>query len=282
MNLYDLVNRTPVPLPWEEGDNIPWNDPDFSRRMLKEHLSQEHNAASRTFDIIDQHVDWIHTQILGSKNLKILDLGCGPGLYCHRLSMLGHQCIGIDYSPASITHARKIAEQSGLNCTFIRADLRETDYGNDFDVVMQIYGEINVFKPLHASKILDKAYQSLKPGGILLLEPHTFEAVRAWGTKPPSWTSSSAGLFSSKPHLVLEEYFWNPSEKVTTNRYFVIEASTGDVIRYAQSVQAYTDKEYRTLLEQSGFTVIRFYPSLIGKPDPKQPQLIAILSTKPG
>lgn len=282
MNLFDLVNRTPVPIPWEEGDNIPWSDPDFSRRMLKEHLSQEHNAASRTFDKIDQHVDWIHTQILGSKNSKILDLGCGPGLYCHRLSMLGHQCIGIDYSPASITHARKIAEQSDLNCTFIRADLRETDYGNDFDVVMQIYGEINVFKPVHASKILNKAYKALKPGGILLLEPHTFEAVQAWGRKPPSWTSSSAGLFSSKPHLVLEEYFWNPSEKVTTNRYFVIEASAGDVTRFSQSVQAYTDKEYRTLLEQSGFTAIRFYPSLIGKPDPKQPQLVAILSIKPG
>ena len=282
MNLFDLVNRTPIALPWKEGDNIPWNDPDFSQRMLAEHLSQEHNAASRTFDIIDQHVEWIHNQVLGGKNSKILDLGCGPGLYCHRLSMLGHQCSGIDYSPASITHARKVAEQSNLTCTFLEADLREADYGDDFDVIMQIYGEMNVFKPVDFAIILNKAYNALKSGGILLLELHTFEAVQAWGTKPPSWYASTGGLFSPEPHLVLEEYFWNPSEKVTTNRYFVIEAPTGNVIRYAQSVQAYTNKDYRNLLEKCKFTAVQYYPSLIGKSDPKQPQLIAILSLKPG
>ena len=43
MNLLDIVNRTPAPIPWDEGDNIPWDDPDFSKRMLAEHLSQSHD-----------------------------------------------------------------------------------------------------------------------------------------------------------------------------------------------------------------------------------------------
>ena len=34
MIISDLVNRSMPPGPWEEGDNIPWNDPQFSRRML--------------------------------------------------------------------------------------------------------------------------------------------------------------------------------------------------------------------------------------------------------
>ena len=29
-SLVDIVNRTPKPAPWSEGDNIPWNDPEFS------------------------------------------------------------------------------------------------------------------------------------------------------------------------------------------------------------------------------------------------------------
>ena len=31
---------------WGGQYKIPWNDPDFSRRMLREHLSQEHESAS--------------------------------------------------------------------------------------------------------------------------------------------------------------------------------------------------------------------------------------------
>ena len=56
MNLSDLVNRSLNPQPWVEGDHIPWDEPGFSARMLREHLSQEHNAASRRYEIIDQQV----------------------------------------------------------------------------------------------------------------------------------------------------------------------------------------------------------------------------------
>ena len=57
MNLLDLLQRTSPPAPWAEGDKIPWHDPDFSRRMLREHLSQAHDAASRRSIIIDEHVE---------------------------------------------------------------------------------------------------------------------------------------------------------------------------------------------------------------------------------
>ena len=47
ITLTDLIQRDIAPKPWAEGEKIPWNDPEFSRRMLKEHLSQKHDAASR-------------------------------------------------------------------------------------------------------------------------------------------------------------------------------------------------------------------------------------------
>lgn len=282
MKLIDLVNREPVPIPWREGDNIPWNDPDFSQRMLQEHLSQEHDAASRKLDLIDLHVAWIHNHVLEKKPAVILDLACGPGLYDHRLTKLGHHCHGIDYSPASINYARQIAREEGLDCSFLEADIREADYGNGYDAAMLIYGELNVFRPAHAEKILKKALQALRPGGTLILEPHTFEAVKSWGMKSNSWYSAWTGLNSPQPHLVLEEYFWDPDDRVTTNRYFIIDASSGNVIRYAQSVQAYTSQDYKALLENCGYAGIRFYPSLTGEPDHRQTALLAILAIRPG
>lgn len=281
MKLIDLINRKPNPNPWTEGDNIPWNEPAFRERMLAEHLSQDHDAASRKFGRIDQHVSWIHHHVLSEMPSRILDLGCGPGLYTNRLAKLGHRCVGIDYSPASIAYAQGTAVQEMLECQFQKADLRESALDAGFDVVMLIYGELNVFKPSDARLILGKAYQALKSGGRLILEPHTFEAVHEWGERSPTWYASKQGLFSAKPHIVMEEFFWAPGLHAATNRYFIIDLSTSEVILYAQSLQAYTQQEYESLLQECGYTNISFYPSLTGAPDPKQPDLLAILATKP-
>lgn len=64
MKLTDIPARKSPPEPWSEGDNIPWNEPGFSRRMLREHLSQSHDLASRRSDKIDAHVGWIHREAL--------------------------------------------------------------------------------------------------------------------------------------------------------------------------------------------------------------------------
>ena len=79
MKLIDLFNNERRSTFWEEEYKIPWDDPEFSRRMLNEHLSQDHDMASRRSETIDKHVAWIHQEILNGKSSRILDVGCGPG-----------------------------------------------------------------------------------------------------------------------------------------------------------------------------------------------------------
>lgn len=66
---------------------------------------------------------------------------------------------------------------------------------------------------------------------------------------------------------------------MATNRYFVIDGATGAVIRHAESLQAYTNDAYRSLLAACGFGEVVFHPSLTGEPDPAQKQLIAICAS---
>jgi ubiquinone/menaquinone biosynthesis C-methylase UbiE len=280
MKLIDLIQRKPVPGPWLEGENIPWNDPGFSERMLREHLTQDHDLASRKFDRINQHVNWIHHEILCEKPAKILDLCCGPGLYANNFAGLGHKCIGIDYSPASIAYAKNNASKGKLDCTFIEADIRVAEYGEGYDATMLIYGELNVFRMPDARMILKKTYTALKPGGRLILEPHTYECVRDLGERQSSWYTSDSGLFNPSPHIVMEESFWDQDQAVTTNRYFIIDAKTSEVVQHAQSLQAYSHQEYKVLLEECGYTNISFHPSLSGTHDPKQSHLMVILAEK--
>lgn len=266
MKLSELIGREVPPQPWTEGEKIPWNDPGFSARMLAEHLSQEHDAASRRNEVIDRQVAWIHAELLGGHPGRVLDLGCGPGLYTRRLAGLGHTTVGIDYGPASIAHARRTGQ--GLACTYLEQDLREAEYGQGYDLVMLIFGEFNVFPPAQARSILAKVYAALAEGGRILLEVSTLDAVQRVGDRPASWYTASSGLFSAEPHLCLQESFWNAKERVAIERWYVVDAATGKVTRHAASTQAYIDAEYRAILLASGFSEVVRYPSLTGLPDP--------------
>ena len=281
MQLLKIVRRSAVPFAWTEGDNIPWNEAEFSARMLEEHLSQAHDLASRRSAKIAEHVDWIHCEVLGGKPTRILDLCCGPGLYSNRLAERGHECHGIDYSPASVAYAADESQRQNLRSSFVESDIRHVDYGSGYGLVLLIYGELNVFRPSDANAILGKAHAALDDGGLLLLEPHTFDAVRAIGEEGRHWDSSEAGLFSDRPYLCLQENHWDAERRTATRRYFIIHAETGDVSRCAVNYQAYSDERYREWLVERGFTDVRTFPSLTGKPDDTQTALLAILAKKP-
>jgi SAM-dependent methyltransferase len=277
LRLSALVDLPP-PAPWADGDNIPWHEPGFSARMLREHLSQHHDAASRRGSVIDQQVDWIHRHVLGERPARVLDLGCGPGLYTSRLARLGHTCVGIDYSPASIEYAREEAKASGLSCEYRCEDIREAEFGAGCGLVILIFGELNVFRPVHAREILGKARAALAPGGTLLLEPHTFAAVEAMAARPRHWYAAAEGLFSDRPHLCLQEQYWDAAARAMTRRYAIVDADTSAVGLYAQTLQAYTEADYRSLLAECGFAQPEFELSLSGKADAADPGLCVIVA----
>jgi ubiquinone/menaquinone biosynthesis C-methylase UbiE len=261
MNLNEVVHRNMALQPWEEGEKIPWNDPAFSRRMLREHLSQRHDAASRRTSKIKKHVDWIHRFILEGRPSRILDLGCGPGLYASRLAAHGHECHGIDFSPASIEYAEQHAPRG---CAYTLADVRTADFGKAYDLVMFIYGELNVFTKVDACVILQKAYAALNSGGRLLIEISTYDAIEQIGNQPATWYSSPKGLFADTPHLCLMESFWDEKQSVATERYFIVNAETSEVDRFAASSQAYDDRTIRSMLKKARFKDVQIHPSLTG------------------
>jgi SAM-dependent methyltransferase len=263
-SLLDIVNRIQTPPPWTEGDNIPWNDPEFSERMLAEHFSQEHDLASRKSATIDEHVDWIFSTVLDGCPGKLLDLGCGPGLYVHRLSARGCECAGIDFSPASIRYAKETATAEKLPCRFVLADLRDEAFGVGFDVVMMIYGQFNVFPRDRGMEILRKAHAALAPEGRLLLEVQSATLIQKGGENGPSWYSAPSGLFSDRPHLVLQENFWDAKASTSTTRFSVIDAQTAAVGTYALSNEAYTEEELNDALHAAGFGEVQRFPSLTG------------------
>lgn len=284
MHLLDLVSRRP-PQPWIDGEKIPWNEPGFSARMLQEHLSQEHDAASRRQPVIDRHVAWIHEHVLGGTPSRILDLGCGPGLYLSRLARLGHCGTGIDFAPAAIAYARAEAQASGLPITYRQEDLRHAPFAAEreplYDLAMLLYGEFNTFGDGDAGAILRNAFAALRPGGRLLLEPSTFAATQALGTAACSWYAASRGLWSDRPHLCLQDNDWDAVLGASVERYTLIDAETGAITQHAMTTRAYHQEEVIAMLQGCGYSGVHLYPSLLGADDPERAWLYVVLACKP-
>ena len=252
-----LVDRAPLGLLAQS--KIPWDDPAFSERMLREHLDQAHDRASRRIATIDAQVGWIFDELLHGRPGSILDLGCGPGLYTERLAERGCDCLGVDISPASIGHAERVAAERALACSYVLGDVRSAELGHDHDLAMMLFGELNTFSRADAADLLARVRPSLGPGGTLVLEVHTRASVVAEGSAPAGWYTSNGGVFSDHPHLVLHEHVWDPASAVARMRYLVLD-DTGRLDEYAESLSAYTDDEYRDLLSGAGYTEIELLP----------------------
>ncbi len=92
-----------------------WDDPHISARMLALHLDPDAEPASRPHAFVDRSVSWVVDVLDLAPGDRVLDLGCGPGLYACRLARRGIRVHGVDVSRRSVAHARSVAEAEGLD-----------------------------------------------------------------------------------------------------------------------------------------------------------------------
>eukprot|EP00164_Ancoracysta_twista_P001991 GFYU01002624.1.p1 GENE.GFYU01002624.1~~GFYU01002624.1.p1 ORF type:complete len:215 (-),score=51.22 GFYU01002624.1:141-785(-) len=78
-------------------------------------------------------------ETLDSKDLKLMDVGCGNGVLLFSLAQNGFtQLLGIDYSEPAIELANKIAADNDFKIDFRVADLRDYSSSDPLDVVTDI------------------------------------------------------------------------------------------------------------------------------------------------
>ena len=265
--VWRIYQRSTPAVPWRDGVNLPWDDPAFSERMLREHLDQSHGAASRRRPELLRQVDWLWQRLNLSAGARLLDITCGPGLYAVELARRGVDVTGIDFSPASIRYARELAAEHSLaeRCRFIQADVRSElprHAGLDYDAAMFIYGQLAVFTRAEAAALLAAAAQALRPAGRLALELLDFERI----DKRPStwWFSDDRGLWGDAPFLNLGERFWDADQRASIDRFFVIHLQSGEMEEIGLSDNGYETDEMLALLHTGGFENAWAHPAWDG------------------
>ncbi len=98
---------------------------------------------------------------------KILDVGCGPGLYTRALSDRQHDVVGIDSSADMIGYARQHHPPGTYRCM----DLRDIDtMTTRFDMVFAIGNVVSFLGPDDLTTFSGKLMRILKPGGDWILQ----------------------------------------------------------------------------------------------------------------
>jgi SAM-dependent methyltransferase len=279
--LSDLPERNLSPHPWVDvKPSLPWGDPEFSKRMLREHLDPTHDKASRRPIIRSAEIAWTVEKLLAPRNVKtVLDITCGPGLWANELAHHGLTVRGIDISPSAIDYARKTARDEGLSATFLQGDIREVAFGSGYDAALFLYAEANAFEWEEFAQVLLKIEESLKPGGILLLELSPPDAMARMAGS--SWHTASSGLFGDFPYLVLTEWFYNSDDRTACARHYAVDIASNKVKEYGVSYQCYTSQDLNLLLQVCGLTLLEEYDSLTGQKGLENPDWHVVVAERP-
>ena len=245
--------------------------------MLQAHLSQEHEAASRKTEAIDAQVEHLTFTGILKEGDRILDLGCGPGLYASRLCRKGLKVTGVDFSRRSIEFAIAYAVENSLDIDYRLTDFFSIDYSGEFDAVMQIYGEINTFSDKKLGEFLAMIKKALKPEGLFIFDATT-RVMRKKEGAGNRWYLFDGGFWRPDKHLFLEEGYDYPEENVWLDQYIIID-ETGVTV-YRNWFRDYSLKTIRNVLENAGFSIIQVWNDLDGTPYDEDGDWLAVVAKK--
>ena len=190
------------PRPFDPATELDWGDPVTSRRLLREHLDQSHDGASRRLATIDRHVRRLRS-LIPAAPARVLDAACGPGFYAVRLAAAGHAVTAVDVGPAVVRHARSLARAHGLGALLDArvADIRTLEDETGFDAVLLIYHVLEGFARRQQVGVLRALAAVLRPRAPLVVE------MRLRPDQPDgrisSWEVVPRSLLSDRRHLLL-------------------------------------------------------------------------------
>lgn len=102
-----------------------------------------------------------------NRNIRILDAGCGPGLYTTYLALKGYNVIGIDIDRNKIDIARKINKNTNCDSKFLQGDLNKLPFKKEeFDLILCSDVIEHIKKDVQTIKELNRV---LRNGGRLIL-----------------------------------------------------------------------------------------------------------------
>ena len=263
------------PMLWQSGESL-WTHPHIATEMLKAHLSPETDAASYKPDTIQAICDHLHGAMQLDAGKRVVDLGCGLGLYCHTLGQKGLTMLGIDLSENSVQYARALC--ADVDAEFCCASYLQPFANGAFDAAIMVSQDYGVLAPAQREQLLGNIRAALKDGGLFAFDVPTLAAfAKRSKNTVATWETAPSGFWRPHPYVLLQKTNFYPEQHTLCDLYCVVD----DTVATYRIWQTYFSKSTITReLAAAGFAVDALWGSLIGEPYAQTGLTLGVLCRK--
>jgi len=274
----ERINTRPKPFEFYTASDL-WTDEHTSKQMLSFHLDEEGDISSRNKAFIDRSVEWIASHFNVGAGTKIVDFGCGPGLYTTLLAQRGADVTGIDFSKRSIQYAQGVAAKEGLTVRYVNQNYLEFEMEGRFHLILMIMCDFCALSPNQRRHLLGKFHMLLEPGGFLLLDVYSLTAFEQREEMVKFETNLIDGFWSPDKYYGFLNRFKYEEDKVVLDKYTIEEATrTRTVYNWFQH---FTCEGLEKELTACDFAVEKFYSDVAGSPYNPKGTEFAVVAKKP-
>jgi len=259
----EAINARPRPFEFYSARDL-WTNQHTSERMLAFHLDENIDVSSRRLSFIDRSVEWMTAHFSISADTRIVDFGCGPGLYAERLALRHASVTGIDFSTRSIEYAQEVSAQKGLNIHYVKQDYLEWETTDSFDLILMIMCDFCALSPIQRRTMLGKFLGILKPGGAVLLDVYSTTAFDQREEAARYEVNLLDGFWSPDKYYGFLNTFKYEEARVVLDKYTLVERS-GTRTLHNWSQYFSTDTLEREFAD-AGFAIEAFYADVAGSP----------------
>ena len=272
----EKINNRPRPFEFYTASEL-WTNEHTAEQMLQYHLNESIDVSSRRAEFIDRSVEWIVSRFGVESTTTVADFGCGPGLYAKRLAEAGAQVTGIDFSENSLKYAKEMADQEGLNIDYINENYLNVETSKRFDLIIMIMCDFCALSPKQRKTLLAKFASFLKPGGFVLLDVYSLNMFDQKEESATYELNQLNGFWSPEDYYCFVNTFKYVEEKVTLDKYTIVEASRTKVVY--NWLQYFSPETLEKEFVESGFTLEKLYSDVAGTPFSPESTEFAVVAT---
>jgi len=276
-DILEEINSRPEPFQFYTAAEL-WTDEHTSKKMLEYHLNESIDLSSRNKDFIARCVKWIVSHFAIDAGTSIADFGCGPGLYTAAFAQHNADVTGIDFSGRSIQSAKEIAEQEDLDIHYYLQNYLEFETDKRFDLITMIFCDYCALSTSQRKQLLAKFHKFLKPGGSVLLDVHSLNTFNSRDEVATYELNQLDGFWSAEPYYGFLNIFTYGEEKVTLDKYTIIEKARTRVVY--NWLQYFSRDSLRREFEENGFEAKEFYSDVAGSAFSPESADMAIVAVK--